>query len=264
MYRNIFLIFLFIYPILTNAQILKVDKGDLESDSSDYFLGSVQLDFNINNRSATADNDIRFVGFEGNADIVYIADKHAYIFINKINYFKSTGGPLLSTGYTHFRINFLRKKKLSYESFTQVQYDDGRRMPFRFLQGGGVRYRVSADKKAKVYIGIGVMYEKENWRSPIGEELLIEREIWKTSNYINGKFQLNDHVSFNTILYYQGGHDTKSDLFRTRLSGDVVLQMELSGKLAFTVTFAAQYENRPIIPINNLVYSLTNGFKWNF
>ncbi|ELR68028.1 hypothetical protein C900_01253 [Fulvivirga imtechensis AK7] len=246
------------------SQILKIDKGNIHSDSSGYFMGAVNLNFNINNRSATAEKDIKFVGLEANADVAYIADKHAYILINKINYFKSTGGPLLSTGYAHFRTNFLRRKKLSYESFTQIQYDDGRNMPFRFLLGAGIKYRLASTEKAQLFIGIGGMFEKENWKSIEDEHKIIKKEIWKTTNYINGKIRFNEHVSFNTVFYYQGGYDEESELFRSRISGDVVLQMELSQRLSFTTTFTAQYEDKPIISINNFVYSLTNGLKWSF
>lgn len=264
MNKNILFIILFSSSFICQAQILKIDKGSIDSDSSGYFMGTIKADFNINNRSATVEKDVKFVGLEANADLVYIADKHAYILINKVNYFKSTGGPLLSTGYAHFRINFLRKRRLSYELFSQVQYDDGRSMPLRALQGAGIRYRLASTEKTKIFVGIGGMYEKENWRSSENSDMIIEKEIWKTSNYINSKFTFNDHVSFNTILYYQGGYDTKSDLFRTRISGDLVLTMELSNRLAFSTTFTAQYETRPIIPINVFVYSLTNGFKWSF
>ena len=250
--------------LTAKGQILKIDKGSIDSDSSGYFVGNVKMNFNLNNRSATADKEITFTGLEGNVDLVYIADKHAYILINKINYFKSTGGPLISTGYAHFRANFLRRRILSYEMFSQVQYDDGRMMPFRYLQGGGVKIRLNANDKAKVYLGIGAMYEREHWKSLTEDNFIIEKEIWKTSDYINGKFTLNNHVSFDVIMYYQGGYDQQDEVFRHRISGDAVFTMKVTDKLSFLTSFSAQYEDKPIIPINNFVYSLTNGLKWTF
>ncbi|UII21199.1 DUF481 domain-containing protein [Fulvivirga ligni] len=246
------------------AQILKVDKGSIDSDSSKYFMGSVNIDFNMNNKSATAEENITFTGLAGAADLVYVAEKHAYILINQLNYFKSTGGPLISTGYTHFRINFLRRKKLSYETFTQVQYDDGRSMPFRFLQGAGVRIRLVKNENTKLHLGVGFMYEKENWKSLTEEGNIINKNIWKTTNYIGSKFKINENVNFDLIAYYQGGYDYDSEVFRHRISGDAVLNIKLTNRLAFNTSFSAQYEDKPIIPINNFVYSLTNGFKLSF
>ena len=264
MTKKLFTLALIFTAFNTSGQILKVNKGSIDSDSSNYFMGNINFNFNLNNRSATAEKDITFTGLTANADLVYVAEKHAYILINKINYFKSTGGPLISTGYAHFRINFLRKRVMSYEVFSQIQYDDGRMMPMRFLQGGGIKFRVSSTEKSKVFIGVGAMYEEEHWKSLAQEGGIIEKELWKTSDYINGKFNFNDHVSFDVILYYQGGYDGESEVFRNRLSGDAVLSMKLTDKLSFLTSFSAQYEDKPIIPINNFVYSLTNGLKWSF
>ncbi|MBL6447369.1 DUF481 domain-containing protein [Fulvivirga sp. 29W222] len=264
MTKYVLILALILTGLNVNGQILKVDKGSIDSDSSKYFIGNVNFNFNLNNRSATAEKNITFTGLEANADLVYIADKHAYILINKINYFKSTGGPMISTGYAHFRINFLRKRTVSYELFSQVQYDDGRMMPLRFLQGGGFKFRISSTEKSEVFFGVGAMYEEEHWKSVTEDGTIIEKELWKTSDYINGKFDFNDHVSFDVILYYQGGYDREGEIFRNRLSGDAVLSMQLTDKLSFLTSFSAQYEDKPIIPINNFVYSLTNGLKWSF
>ncbi len=256
-----------IFTLLTYSavfsQILKVDKGDIDADSSGYFLGNIQADFNINNRSTTAEQEVTFKGLKVSVDLVYVSGKHAYILINNLNYFTSTGGPLISTGYTHFRVNLLRKKTLSYETFTQIQYDDGRNMPLRRLVGSGVRWAVSKDKNYKVHIGTGIMYEYEEWKS-IDDGAIITKEIPKNSSYIGFKTAINKFVRFNGIIFFQGGMDRDSNIFRSRISGDLSLSVGLTDHLSFVTEFTSQYEDRPIININNWVYSLTNGLKWNF
>lgn len=249
---------------VAKSQILKVDKGSLDADSSGYFIGSIDANFNLNNRSTTAEQEVIFKGLNANSDLVYISKKHAYILINNINYFTSTGGPLISTGYVHFRVNFLRKKKLSYELFTQVQYDDGRNMPFRYLNGGGIKFNFLETENTSLFIGIGIMNEEEHWKSLVDDSNIIEKNLWKTSDYISAKLKFNEFVDFNLITYYQGGYDEESDLFRNRISGDAVLTVKISDRLDFLTSFTAQYEDKPIIPINNFVYSLTNGLKWSF
>ncbi|MEQ8927767.1 MAG: DUF481 domain-containing protein [Fulvivirga sp.] len=258
------ILLLFILTALTaHSQILKVDKGELDADSANYFIGNINIDFNMNNRSSSADQDITFTGLNGKADLVYMSDKHAYILINNINYFKSTGGPLISTGYAHFRVNWLRKKSFSYESFSQIQYDDGRRMPMRRLLGSGIRWQVMNTDNSQIHLGTGLMFEYEEW---IDSEVdaTIKREIWKNSSYIGFDTNINELVTFNGIAYFQGGLDTESDIFRSRFSGDFSLSVNLTNNLSFNTTFSAQYEDRPIININNWVYSLTNGLKWEF
>ena len=246
------------------GQILKVDKGSIASDSSDYFMGSINLDFNMNNRSATASQNITYTGIDGDADLVYVGKRNAYILLNQLNYFKTTTGPLFSTGQVHFRVNFLRKNKISYELFSQIQYDQGRKMPLRLLEGGNIRIRVKESTKSKLHIGIGAMYEREHWKSLEVENMIIEKEIIKSTNYINYKQKINENVSFNMSAYYQGGYDQEEELFRNRMSGDAVITVKLTDQLAFNTSFSAQYEDKPIIAINNWVYSLTNGFKFSF
>lgn len=246
------------------AQILKVNKGSIDSDSSNYLMGSVVLNLNLNNKSATAERNITYRGLEADADLVYVGQHHAYILINELNYIKSTGGPLISTGYAHFRVNFSRKKKLSYEWFTQIQYDGGRKMPLRFLEGGGIRLRLISREATRFFVGVGAMYEKENWTSFEDEESMIHKNLFKTSNYISYQQAINEHVKFNIIAYYQGGYDDDDDVFRHRISGEAVFNFKLTNRLALNTSFSTQYEDKPIIPISNFVYSLTNGFKFSF
>ncbi|MFH6985264.1 hypothetical protein [Marinoscillum luteum] len=248
----------------TYAQILKVNKGSIDSDSSGYLMGSTSVDFNLNNKSATAEQSITYTGLEADADLAFIGKQHAYILINQLNYFKSTGGPLISTGYAHFRTNFLRKKQLSYELFTQIQYDGGRKMPLRYLLGGNTRLRLASSARSSLFVGIGMMYEKENWKMLTDETQIIYKNLLKSTNYISYKQAFNEHVNINVMAYYQGDYDGEADVFRSRISGEAVLNVKLTNLLAFNTSFSAQYEDHPIIPINKLVYSLTNGFKFSF
>lgn len=258
---------IFLYSILTipvSAQILKVDKGSLLLDSSRVLIGNIGLNFNVHNRSATSEKEITFIGLTGATDIVYLSEKHAYISINNIHYFKSTGGPLSSNGYSHVRANFLRKKHVSYETFCQIQYDDGRNMPFRFLTGGGVRLRIIESKKSSLRIGIGAMSETERWKLVQLDNTIISKTILKTSDYIGWSTKFNDQVDINLIVYYQGGFDSEDDLFRNRISGDLQFQIKVTDKLSFVNSFSCQYEDKPIIQIRKMVYSFTNGLMWRF
>lgn len=261
---KIFLLFAMHINLLSSAQILKVDKGSLLLDSSRVLIGNVGLNFDIHNRSATSEREITFVGLKGTSDIVYLSQKHAYISINSVQYFKSTGGPLTSNGYSHFRINFLRMKPLSYETYTQVQYDDGRSMPFRFLYGGGVRLRLKESKKISAHAGIGIMNELEHWKNISTDNSIITKQILKTSDYVGATLQLTDFASIMLTFYYQGGYDNQDDVFRNRVSSDFEFKVKMTNKISFTSSCALQYEDKPIIPIRKLVYSVHNGLMWNF
>ncbi|MGK7389837.1 MAG: DUF481 domain-containing protein [Candidatus Cyclobacteriaceae bacterium M2_1C_046] len=257
------ILFLFIFPFTLKGQILKIEKAGLDVDTAGVFKGNIGADFNINNRSATPEEDIIYRGLEANIDLSYLSAKHAYILLNKLNYFKITNGPLISTGYIHGRTNFLRKRKLSYELFSQLQYDDGRRMPFRYLLGGGLKLKILDGSKGSLFAGIGIMNEIEHWQ-PFGTENIVDKQIWKNTNYLSGDIQPSENFKINITSYYQGGYDDESDIFRSRISGDLQISAQITGKLAFTTNFILLYESDPIININPVVYSLTNGLKLNF
>jgi hypothetical protein len=250
--------------VLTGAQILKVDKGSLLLDSAKVLIGNVALNFDVHNKSATSEEEITFVGLKGSSDLVYLSEKHAYISINTIQYFKSTGGPLTSNGYSHFRVNFLRMRKLSYETYAQVQYDDGRSMPFRFLYGGGIRLRLKESKKISAHAGIGIMNELERWKNISTDNSIIQKQILKTSDYIGATLQLTDYASIMLTLFYQGGYDNQDNVFRNRVSSDFQLKIKMTDKISFLASCTLQFEDQPIIPIRKLVYSVHNGLIWSF
>jgi hypothetical protein len=258
------LLILLSVTVICSAQILKVDKGKLLTDSANRFVGNIVLNFDIHNKSATSEEEITFVGLKSTTDLVYLSKKHAYISINNIQYSKSTGGPLSSNGYSHFRINFLRTQRLSYETFTQAQYDDGRNMPFRFLIGGGLRLRLNDSEKMSIHIGVGAFNEIEKWKNISTDNSIITKQIIKTSDYVGMSTNLNDFVSLMLTFYYQGGFDKEDDLFRNRVSSDFQFKVKVTNKISLLTSLAFQYEDKPIIPIRKLVYSVNNGLIWEF
>ena len=103
------------------------------------------------------------------------------------------------------------------------------------------------------------MYETEKWKDYSQNDLLIEKNLWKSTNYIQGNIQLNDVVNLNLVTYFQSGYDNDSDLFRSRIVSDINLNAGITGRLSFINNFSMQYDYQPIIPIKQFNYSLTNG-----
>lgn len=249
----------------TCAQILNVEKNRVTGDSANYLLGNIGVDFNVNNRSINDEGiTTTFVGLTATSDVGYISEYHTFLFLSQFQYNATTNEPINSTGFGHFRINFLRKQTMSYETFTQLQYDQGRGMEIRWLGGGGIRYQVYNNEKSSLYFGIGAMYEREVWEYPGPEELIRTTNIWKSSNYISHRIQLSENASFNLIGYYQTGYDFESEFFRHRISTDINLLVKVLSHLSLKTTINGAYENRPVVPVTKLVYSVINGFQWSF
>lgn len=246
------------------SQILNVEKKRLEEDSSKYFIGKASLGINLNNRGVINDQAVTFLGINADTHLAYFSDKHTFMFINFLNYISNNGDAFVSAGYSHFRIHWLREKRLSYESFAQYQYDRPRGMNYRRLAGSGLRYMFLQSPRLNLYAGTGFFLEQEEWVSPIEDIGTRNVVLLKSSNYISARIKANDNVDFNTIVYYQVGHDGDADLFRQRLSGEANINVKITKKVSMKTSFTSTYENNPIVPVRKFVYTLVNGVEVNF
>ena len=262
-------LFLF-FTAISHAQILNVEKTRIKGDSANYFLGNIGVDFNINNRNLDDDGQSSyFIGLTTNSDVGYLSQHHSFFLLSEFQYNATSQQAINSTGYGHFRATFLRQNPLSYEGFTQLQYDQGRGMALRGLIGGGLRLRIYEEERSNLYVGIGAMREREVWEVPLNDDPgvqgnIIAINLWKSTNYLTTYVRLNPNVSFNAIAYFQTGYDPQPRFFRHRTSLDANLLVKVTSRLAFRTTAGFTYENRPIVPIARWVYSVTNGIQVSF
>ncbi|MGD1889219.1 MAG: DUF481 domain-containing protein [Cyclobacteriaceae bacterium] len=189
---------------LSSAQILNVEKGRLKADSTKYILGVFGLSFNANNQSLTDDGTGKsFIGLTSNADVGYFSTQHSFLLIGELQYNATSEEDINSTGYGHFRVNWLRTKIVSYETFAQIQYDQGRGMSSRRLVGGGLRFRIYREEKSSLFAGIGAMYETEDWESPGENSQAVGIELWNSTTYVTSRFQLRENIAIGSIVYFQ-------------------------------------------------------------
>jgi Protein of unknown function, DUF481 len=261
---------LYFMPLVAHGQILNIEQARVERDSSGYFTGKGGLSFSMFNRNAGKDNPNNYLQLTFNGDLAYISEKHSYLLINYYNYLlvnydsDELRNTVASTGYSHFRVNFMRKQRLSQELFTQVQADKARGLELRTLAGGGVRYRLIMSENSSVYIGTGFMHEHEEWKNPELDQKLIVSDLFKSTNYVSGKVRFNEQVGTEGIVYYQTGYDDNVHAFRNRVSGDVTLQVKLTNKFSFRTNFSCTYEDEPIVPVTKFVYAISNGIQVQF
>ena len=262
--RKLLLIAGIICSFNIQAQILNVEEARADSDTLKNFTGSLTFDFILNNRSASRQEKVQYFGLELNSDLAYFSKKHVYMLLSNLEYNSVTGDPIIRTGYSHFRINFIREQDISYESFAQIQFDLGRGLNFRSLAGAGLRFSLVDQDKISLYTGTGIMYEHESWENPFIENLNVNRNIWKSTNYLSTVYNISKAADLNFITYYQVGYDQVSEVFRHRVSLDTELVFRISKVMAFSTSFAWAYENRPVVPIVKYLYVLENGIKINF
>jgi len=260
---HVIFILLFLIASSAQAQILNVEKQRLDSLEKPFNL-SFESKFGAFNRSATEDERAEFINFSNNLNAVYSPNKKdAYVMLGKYQFTQNNGDAILNNAYLHVRATFNYNKKWSPEVFAQIQDDQFRGLRNRKLAGAGYRWKPLDSKKFRFVLAAGPMYESEKWRNvETGEEKLVE--LWKLNSYLLLRWDIAENVNFNTIFYYQIGYDSSANLDRQRLSNSTNLNFKISSHLSFTVCYQMVYENEPIFPITEFIYSIENGLQLTF
>jgi hypothetical protein len=243
------------------AQILNIEKNRAKGDTTNVFNGEIEFNFNLFNRNAGKDDSNNYFNISANSNLIYFSVNHAYLLVGNINYMEVSDNPILQTGYQHFRINLFSHRKLSYELFSQYQYDRIRGLRNRWLGGGGIRLDLIDDENDHLYLGIGIMQEYERWAVPDEENTFVSPSITKSANYMSYQTRMADKITLQTITYYQFGYDKLIDQMRHRITANANIDVGISDQLSLTINFTGVYENNPVIPITKFIYSLSNGLK---
>jgi hypothetical protein len=255
---------------IAEAQILNIERARVERDTANFLTGKAGLNFSMFNRNAGRNNPNNFLQLTFTGDMAYISEKHSYLFLNYYNYLlvnydsRELRNTVASNGYSHFRVNLMRKRKLSYELFTQYQADLARGLNRRVLSGAGLRMLLLRTEKTSMFVGTGVMHEHEAWKDPETEGVIRVSDLAKSTNYISLRSKLSEQVETNNIAYYQTGYDHTISRMRNRISGDLGLNVRLIGRLSMRTNFNFTYEDRPIVPVTNFIYAITNGLQVDF
>ncbi len=262
-----FLVFFLLYSLShfhSKGQILNVDRNKILTDTAKFVTGSISLKFHLDNKNASPDKKNSYISVENKNDLVFVGLKNNYTIISKIKYFNSSGGTFISSGHAHVRANILKMRKLSYEVFSQIQYDKNRFMDNRFLFGGGLRWMFSNTEKKGLFLGTELMYEHEKWDNPLDENHFIIKDLPKFSSYLSLHHKISTATSYQIVVYFQTGYDPDPGVMRNRFSYDIQFDIHIFKKLYFNIKFTGAFEDKPIYPINNFFYTIENGLLWKF
>ena len=84
--KFLFPLYFFLGLLITEsrAQILRVDKSHLSSDSASYFTATLNLNFSLDSRSVAPSEKLAFTRLTSRADLLYVGENTAYIFVSSI------------------------------------------------------------------------------------------------------------------------------------------------------------------------------------
>lgn len=227
---------------------MRIEHNGLSKDSSN-FNGAVDLNV------YTIRNNSEFFKLATGSQLGYSKEKNTYLSINELRLIFAEEDKLENKGYQHFRYQRQLDSTITLEAFSQTQFDQVLKIELRQLFGIGPRIHLFHKSKSKVFLGLHYMYEYEE---ELGTEI-INRDHRLSSHFAFSKKLENSAI--HCIAYYQPRIDQFGDY---RVSGSTTYSIVLRKQLRFNIRGELTYDSMPVKGVNDLTYTLLNGFSLEF
>lgn len=244
------------------GQILNIDKTDTADYAKKPHLNlDIASGLEIDKQKATlydATNTVESM-LQANRELVIMAASYRFTY----------NGPddILNAGYIHLRYRHNYKATLQAEPFAQYQWDNKRGIEHRALAGMNLRYNCWQGEKFDLNGGLGLMFEDEKWdyaavdstKIPVNA-FPVTRHLWKINSYIrlDWKPSENSDLTFNLFL------QTRPDRFQPRIAPHAQYTVKAGKHLGIQIAYTGLYDTRPVVPIEEFYYSLSNSVSYSF
>ncbi len=247
------LVVVIIFTLSANlcGQVVNIEKK--RKGNQDGFAGVIKFGFDI------VENNKHIVKFKNVIDLQYKKASHVWIFINDIKLMQVDDNKLVNDGFQHLRYNYTFKDSsfLTFEAFTQNQYNTVKQIEKRFLAGAGLRYRIVNTDKMSVYLATLGMYEYEK-RSNADKEIL---ETARLTSYVSMSWDILDNLSFKHISYYQPSF---KNLNNYRFASESSFNIKITSMLFFKTAINLTLDSHPSEGVNRTFYVLENALQFKF
>ncbi len=245
----IFIAFTFLFNFNSNGQIINVESKRIATDTTG-FSGKVGLSLSASKFTQS------YVAGEFSSLIQYKSRKNILLLIGDFQIVNAGGESFNNSGYGHLRFNRKINPTIRLELFTQLQYNSVTKITARYLNGAGLRFKLSPYETAKIYWGIAAMYEYEELSSPE----IINKDI-RLSSYMTFTLAPVKTITFRNTTYVQ---PLTADFNDYRLSNSTKLNFGITSNLSFTTDFSFLYDSVPPEGVPNINYQVRNGLSYKF
>ncbi len=244
----IFVISLFLVSSVLYSQVVNVESKRMRTDTTGW-AGEADITYDI-----VKNTDYIFnVGLT--SQLQYKSKKFITLLLADYRFVKAAGTKYINTGYLHLRYDYKLLPTVTWEVFTQGQFNQILDIGFRGLIGTGPRFKLYDSDSFRLYFASLYMYEYEE-----NNEKTIFRRNQRSSSYLT--FTL-DFPRFEIIhtTYYQPKY---TDLKDYRVASQTKVKFKIFKHLDFTSTFTYRFESVPFPNIPKDTYSISNGLSLKF
>ena len=247
--KNLLVVVFLLLSIQANSQIVNIESKRIATDTTG-FSGTVGL-------SLAASRFTRsYVSAQANSQIQWKTTKDVLLLIGDFQIVNAGGENFNNSGFGHFRYNRKFTPEMGLEVFTQVQYNSVTKISARYLNGVGLRFKLSPYETAKIYWGIAVMHEYEVLSSPE----IVNKDL-RLSSYLSFTLAPVETITFRNTTYVQPLIENFEDY---RLANNTRLRFGITKNLSFTTDFSFLYDSEPPLDIPKVNYQVSNGLNFRF
>jgi putative salt-induced outer membrane protein YdiY len=202
--------------------------------------------------------------FRGRADarLQWHADKHTDFAVFSYDYGTSRGRTDTNREFVHLRHRFQLASAWALEGFVQAERDEFARLSFRGLVGGGLRRTLlEKDAVAAVYLGLGVMFEREILRRDFRTSDPRDESIGRANTYLSMQTRFNAQTHFSSTIFYQPAVADAADF---RLLEEAALYVRLADGMDLRLNVEVRYDSRPPQTVKTTDITYTTGITVSF
>lgn len=246
-------IMLLLYPSLIFAQVnIEQFRKTLNKQG---FSGNVALDIS----SRTGNVDVTELTIENRTDYLW-KDMNTFI-IARGDYGWEGGDQYSDEALVHVRHVFRLPSHLQPEVFAQVDYNKKRRLMFRGLGGGGVRFALQTGEKSAFWYGTTFIFEHERLDVRKNDSHEKETTDVRWSNYITTNITFTENLQWTSTTYLQPCIGDFGDI---RILHDMNITIAIIEQLSWIIGFQMRYDSEPPDTIKSLDTTLRNGLALSF
>ena len=246
-----------------SAQIINIDKIDTtEYVRKPKWDGAFGSGLEIDKQKATL--------YDATSTLDVSLQKYREFFIFSASDRFTYNGPddFLNTGYFHLRWRHDYKDQLHPESYIQYNWDTKIGLKERLIGGVNLRYNFWHRRKWEMTFATGLMFENEIWdyaavdSSKIpANPVDIKTNLLKSNSYIKWEGKVSENANIAIAVFYQAGF---ADFFQPRIATNVSFDVDISKHFSLGLKYAGVYNSKPVVPIFNFYYSLSNNITYKF
>lgn len=178
----------------------------------------------------------------------------SYLLLAQYRYGTSFSREDTRQGHLHFRYTRDLSQAFSWESFTQLEFNEFQALTLRALLGLGLRTQVFKEEKNSLFLGTGAFYERENLKD------LPDPSNPRANLYLSYVWN-SESVTLSTTVYYQPNLELIND---GRLRFNAGLETTFLGKFSQQIDYTITHDSRPPVGIQKTDARISAGLAYRY